>query len=273
MSDFHRGGTSTSLVSTEPVPRRPLTTSVRPAPPAPHGPSLVAENPQLRRARSDLLKRAAEPGAAMEAFAAELIERGASLEWVCHSLIPDVARQLGHDWEEDRASFVDVTVTVCRLEQLVARLYQAAAPESAPAKWFGRVLVGAVPGEQHTLGVTLVAEALRSDGWDVALTPIEAEQVVLLNQLATEWFDLLALSASSERLLSRLPSLLRALRRASRNPGVRILLGGRPFCERGDLAEAYGADGSAASADRAVALAREFRQEGRRRPAAAPVLG
>lgn len=123
----------------------------------------------------------------------------------------------------------------------------------------GRALVGPVPGEQHTLGVMLVAEALRKDGWDVLLTPLDAEQVVLLQQVSHEWFDVIALSVSSERLVRRVPALLRSLRRSAQNPDMRILLGGRPFCEEHDLAESYGADGTASDAARAVALARMFR--------------
>ena len=46
-----------------------------------------------------------------------------------------------------------------------------------------------------------------------------------------------------------------ALRRASRNPDLVILVGGRVFSERPELAQDVGADGTAADGELAVALA------------------
>lgn len=275
MSDSLRGGSSTSLVPASSAPHRAAAKAAYPrrTPPT----AAARANPthvSLPDACAELLRRAALPGSALEAYAEQLVREGEAVDWVCHELIPAVARRLGHAWEEDSSSFVDVTVVVCRLEQLVSRLHQEAATEVAlMAGWVGRALVGPVPGEQHTLGVMLVAEALRKDGWDVLLTPQDAEQVVLLQQVSHEWFDVIALSVSSERLVRRVPSLLRSLRRSARNPGMRILLGGRPFCEQHDLAETYGADGTASDAARAVALARLFRPEPRNRTGVVDVAG
>ncbi|HMV31902.1 MAG TPA: hypothetical protein PKA50_07245, partial [Gemmatimonadales bacterium] len=64
-----------------------------------------------------------------------------------------------------------------------------------------------------------------------------------------------------------------SLRRSARNPDMRILLGGRPFCEQHDMAETFGADGTASDAARAVALARMFRPEPRIRAGVADVAG
>lgn len=275
MSDSLRGGSSTSLVPSSPAAHRGAAKAAYPrrSPQA----AVARVNPahvSLADACSELLRRAALPGNALEAYAEQLVREGESVDWVCHELIPAVARRLGHEWEEDSSSFVDVTVVVCRLEQLVSRLHQEAATEAAlAAGWVGRALVGPVPGEQHTLGVMLVAEALRKDGWDVLLTPLDAEQVVLLQQVSHEWFDVIALSVSSERLVRRVPALLRSLRRSARNPDMRILLGGRPFCEQHDLAETFGADGTASDSARAVALARMFRPEPKHRTEAVDVAG
>jgi len=56
------------------------------------------------------------------AYVETVRQRGASLEAICLGLLAPAARRLGELWEEDECNFMQVTVGLCRLHQLLREL-------------------------------------------------------------------------------------------------------------------------------------------------------
>jgi methanogenic corrinoid protein MtbC1 len=99
------------------------------------------------------------------AYVRTLLDAGTPLDQLYLELLAPAARQLGALWESDDCSFVEVTVGLGRLQLLLrdlSQLFLAPAPAGDPV---GTVLLTAVPGEQHTLGLVMVGEFLLRDGW------------------------------------------------------------------------------------------------------------
>lgn len=119
----------------------------------------------------------------------------------------------------------------------------------------GRILLSVVPGEQHSLGVVMLGEFFRREGWDLTLAPLGTASEDLLHLVQQEWFDVIALSVACDDHLSRLRCLVRDLRRNARNRELRVLVGGRIFDDEGKLAGRFGVDGFAPDATAAVQLA------------------
>ena len=96
---------------------------------------------------------------------------------------------------EDKADFVDVTIGVSRLQRLV-HLFEGLGqiPEYDAKR---RVLLAAAPGEQHSLGSTIVQKFLRAGGWHVwsCASPNIAEPAEIV---ATEWFGVVGFSLGSD---------------------------------------------------------------------------
>lgn len=183
-----------------------------------------------------------------------MLGSGISEETVLIDLFSPAARELGALWEDDRCSFADVTIGLCRLEQLVQELAERG--DTAPA--LGRdALFTVTPGDQHSFGVTVVADVFRRAGWR-ALAEANADQDELTGLLAARRFDLVGLSVHHDERLEAVPPFIRALRSASRHADVRVLVGGRVFTDRPGLAAAMGADGTAPDARAAVRLAAEL---------------
>jgi methanogenic corrinoid protein MtbC1 len=67
--------------------------------------------------------------------------------------------------------------------------------------------------------------------------------------------DIVGLTVSVERHATPLTRTIASVRRASRNPGILVLVGGRVFTDRPGLATEIGADGTAADGQLAVTLA------------------
>jgi methylmalonyl-CoA mutase cobalamin-binding subunit len=91
----------------------------------------------------------------------------------------------------------------------------------------------------------MVAEFFRRAGWDVWDEPAVPANANLVQLVRAERFDIVGLSLASEIHLDGLARGIRALRRASRQRSVGILVGGPLFVEHPDLVARVGADATA----------------------------
>jgi methanogenic corrinoid protein MtbC1 len=195
------------------------------APPAPDlgGGAVDARMPVTASEVAELARLAADedfPSAL--AFVEKLAGEGLVLESILLDLLAPAARLLGTDWEEDKRSFTEVTTGLGTLQQIVNVL----GPKfERPTAGRGFVVLVGAPGEQHTLGLHLVGELLRRAGWGVHVAPTMSESD-LLDLVASEDVDMVGFSVSNENLLKPLARTIAAVREASMNPAMLIMLGG-----------------------------------------------
>jgi methanogenic corrinoid protein MtbC1 len=183
--------------------------------------------------------------------------RGASLEAVCLGLLAPAARELGLLWEEDECDFMQVTVGLCRLHQLLRELGPEFRCESMSATTERNILLSPVPGDQHTFGITLVAQFLRKAGWQV-MSDFSGSTEELLEIVRTHWFAAVGFSVGSETRIDQLPRVIQAVRHASHNRSVGILVGGPLLVARPELAAEVGADATARDGLMAVQRAEQI---------------
>jgi MerR family transcriptional regulator, light-induced transcriptional regulator len=187
-----------------------------------------------------------------DAWVAALAERGMARDSLYLEVLAPAARQLGVWWSDDRCSFVDVTVGLWRLQQIIQRLAGTDLGEASDSR--RRLLLLPEPGEQHTFGLIMLAGFFRRDGWCVFEGPLES-RTQIESLVAREDFGVVGLSIGSEARVDALQQTVRAVRAKSKNAAVGIMVGGTPFIGRPDLVSAVGADCTAANAQRAVAEA------------------
>jgi methylmalonyl-CoA mutase cobalamin-binding subunit len=160
-------------------------------------------------------------------------------------------------WEEDRCDFAQVTIALGRLQQ-VARLlsprFQAAATAKSGAN---SLLLLPTPGEQHSFGLLILAEFFQRAGWRVAGGP-KSTGINAAEMARQVWFDIAGFSIGSERLVEDLARTIRQVRRASRNRGLCVLVGGSLLRERPELAAAVGADAMAMDPPAALRVATDL---------------
>lgn len=186
-------------------------------------------------------------------FIDRLRAEGMSTEMVLLEVLTPAARYLGTEWEEDKLSFVDVTLGLSRLQQLL-RVYSSsfeADIETAKKPSGRRMLLSAMPGEQHTFGMSVVEEFFRRGGWEVTSNAMATRQD-LLSCCRDQWFDVVGLSASGDSSVALLPSLIRSIRDIALNRSVRVIVGGCAFLNNPDNAVELGADLGAANGRDAV---------------------
>ncbi|GAP34391.1 cobalamin B12-binding domain-containing protein [Piscinibacter sakaiensis] len=180
---------------------------------------------------------------------------GVPLESLYLDLLAPAAQRLGALWEADRCDFTQVTVGLWRLQQIVHEVGRRPwLPVQSGGAAGRRALLMPAEGSQHTFGLLLVGEFFRRAGWDVAGDPTLAlDQATAL--LAGSWFDVVGISIGSECHVEGVASAILALRKASLNPTVAVLVGGPVVPLWPDFVVRVGADATAPDAASAVAVA------------------
>jgi methanogenic corrinoid protein MtbC1 len=202
-------------------------------------------------------------------FIRGILAEGATIEAVYLDLLAPSARQLGVLWENDDCDFVEVTVSLGRMQRALrdlSQLFLADAVHGAPV---GSALLTCTPGEQHTLGVIMVGEFLLRDAWRVSVGAPWSEHD-LLTLVRTEWFDVIGFSVGAADRLPGLKRDIQQLTAASRNPHVQIMVGGPVFSEHPEAVEDVGANALAGDAREAPQVARLLLAAARRAMADAP---
>lgn len=178
------------------------------------------------------------------AYVEGLRARGMTLERLYLDLFAVVAQRLGQLWTEDLCSFADVTVGLVRLQGLLREYSPAFLPPLEVRDPRRCALLIPVPGEQHTFGLVMVAEFFLRAGWEVCGDPmISAEE--LSSTVRNRWFAVAGISVGNDDRLDMVATLIRRVRRDSCNRGIGVMVGGRIFAEKPELAGLVGADATA----------------------------
>lgn len=224
-------------------------------PPAPR-PDLVPQAATIDAGEVDRFARlliASDDGEARRVVDSLLLS-GALRESLYVSLLAPAARRLGDLWLEDECTFGDVTVGVGRLQRTLREL-AATADSTVRSPIDGhRVLLLASPGEQHTLGLSIVSECFRAARWDVTCTT-DTHAPDPVSTVKSEWFDAIGFSAGTHTRLDWLALAIADVRRTSRNSAILVLVGGPVFSIHPEYVATVGADASAPDGQQAPVVA------------------
>lgn len=242
-----------SLIEDEIIPRllaahRMTETELRPRldQPAPVGARLDPDSVADRAIGCDA-------GGMVQVFE-DAIARGADLETLLVDVLAPAARCLGARWEQDSADFIDVTMGLWRLQEVVHELTGRDLGSDLYPRAGRRILCAVAPGDDHSFGSVILEEFFRRAGWE-ANSCRAATRPELLAAMLGDWYDVVALTVTVEQPSATLANLVAALRASSRNPAVLIMVGGRIFSEQPGLADAIGADATASDARGALSRA------------------
>ena len=201
---------------------------------------------------ADLAQASLESLPSVEIKLEQLLAQGWGMEQLYLQGIAATARQLGQWWLSDQIHFASLTLAVGHLQELVLR-------------WEGRFLRSAdpLPGasrrvallagdfqDQHSLGLLMLQAFFKRDGWQVHPTAGMTE-ASLLAHVKTFHVDLLGLSVATDRRLPQTRQLIEALRQASLNPKLQVMVGGPLLMAHPEVAHDLGGDFLGLEADQA----------------------
>lgn len=218
-------------------------------------PRHVAAERDPRMASLAMLLVAADPSEAFALLDILHAEAG-SLRASCMWVSEPAARDLGDLWASDEVSEFDVTLGLGRLQQSFRKLCLEADHNDRPQERLrGRILIAPLPGEQHLMGAVFDAEMMWREGWDTRCEFPE-DTATLTRLVKREWFDVvdlsLSLAFSREDWMPRMASTISAVRAASLNPALVVVVRGRVFFDHDEplpeVIHSVGADGASTAA-------------------------
>ena len=182
------------------------------------------------------------------------ITKGASVETICLDLLAPAARRLGEMWEANECDFLDVTMGLWRLQEVMREVAARSPAVMGGVTLPYSALFSPMPGDNHNFGTLMIEEVFARGGWRSEAL-VKPERRELLDRLARQPFDLIGLTLARDCPSTALGNLIKAMRNVSANPHIIVLVGGRMINENPGVAIEVGADGTGADALTALELA------------------
>lgn len=250
-ADEDKADNVNSIIENQIIPRLLMahTTSDKGAP-RPRGARAITPEEAARFAELPLRLEAASLLEEVDGF----IAKGASVETICLDLLAPAARMLGEMWDRDECDFLDVTMGLWRLQEVMREVAARSPVEGGEIHAPRTALFSPMPGDHHNFGVLMIEEVFTRGGWR-AEALVKPERRELLDRLAHQRFDLVGLTLARDCPSAALGNLVKAVRKVSANPNIIVLVGGRMINENPDIAKEVGADGTGADALAALELA------------------
>jgi MerR family transcriptional regulator, light-induced transcriptional regulator len=190
-----------------------------------------------RHVASQLIRRAVEGGTSIRDIYLQVFQRS--------------QHEIGRLWQTNQLSVAQEHYCTAATQLIMSQLY----PYIFASEKNGRALVATcVSGDLHEIGVRMVSDFFEMEGWDTFYLGANTPKPDLLRTLEQRRADVLAVSATMTFHVRAVADLIEAVH-AEHGDRVKVLVGGYPFNIAPDLWRRVGADGSAADALEAVALA------------------
>lgn len=185
----------------------------------------VRDAARLSRLYLEALRAVNAPGAYRVASGA--LEHGMSLPVLYQRVITPAMYEVGELWEKGVVTVADEHAATVLTHRVLAGLRpptQISLDEGEGAAR-PRVVLAAVEGERHALGLRMVADVLEEAGYCAICLGADVPTEALLQSLAAFSPDLLALSATMPELAPTLESVAARARRE--HPQVTVVVGGQ----------------------------------------------
>jgi len=194
---------------------------------------------QLTRLYLDAVRAADAPGAFR--VAAGALASGMTIPELYQRVIAPAMHEIGELWVKGALTVADEHLATALTHRVLAAL--------RPPVWVGvgseqpvvarrRVMLAAVEGEQHALGLRMAADVFEDAGFESIYLGADVPIGALLQALDSLSPDLLALSATMPELAPELDQVALAVRHA--HPRLKLLFGGQaasPLVAEGTLVQ------------------------------------
>ena len=128
--------------------------------------------------------------------------------------------------------------------------------QQAKVKAAGKVAAGTVKGDLHDIGKNLVCMMLEGAGFEIMDLGTDVSPEKFVDAVQNGKADIIALSALLTTTMPNMQTTIEALKTAGLRSQAKVIIGGAPVTD--SYARQIGADGYAADASRAVALAKSL---------------
>ncbi|HEU4324209.1 MAG TPA: cobalamin-dependent protein [Roseiflexaceae bacterium] len=200
----------------------------------------------------EALRRGDRRGAQVVARAA--LARGADIRDLYMHVFQPALYEVGRLWEANQFTVAQEHLATAITQSIMAQL----AGELLARPPLGRTLLATcIGGEHHEVGIRMVSDFFELEGWDVIYLGANVPIPDVVQMVASQRADLLAISVTLSGHVTKARDLIAAVRASPSGARCRIMVGGQPFVRSPDLCTVVGADFTACDARQAVQRAQK----------------
>jgi diguanylate cyclase (GGDEF)-like protein len=154
--------------------------------------------------------------------ARQALGEGMGVAGLYQRVIAPAMWRIGELWEQGTISVADEHLATALTHQAMASIY---GPSLGHKVKPGRILMAAVEGEQHALGLRMAADVIELAGYETIYLGADVPTADLLQAVAARSPDLVGLSATMPSSIHALDRAIAEIRRV--NPDLIVLFGGQ----------------------------------------------
>jgi methanogenic corrinoid protein MtbC1 len=182
----------------------------------------------------------------------EAVRAGTPVRDIYMEVFQPVQREAGRLWHLNQVSVAEEHWVTAVTQVAMACLSDRLAAEKALGM---TILTACVGGEQHELGARMVSDFFEMDGWRTCYLGANTPCAAVVEAVRASGADVLALSATITSHVYDVAKIIGILRDDAELENTQVLVGGYPFNVAPKLWRSVGADGYAADAAAAPAVA------------------
>lgn len=171
----------------------------------------------------------------------------------CAAAIADALRIIGDQYAAGEAFIPDLFGASKVAKLALALITDEIKKQGKKVQSLGKVLIGTVFGDIHSIGKDIVTTLLFADGFEVIDLGVNVKAEDFLRAVIAQQPDVLALSALLTTTAMEQRNVIEGLKRAGLRDKVKVLVGGSAINQ--EFADHIGADGYAATGPSGVKVA------------------
>ncbi len=197
----------------------------------------------------------AESEAKVKELTQKAVDEGYPVKEILDNGLVKGINVIGQMWKDGEAFIPEVLVSakVMRAGTEVIKELM----DKSGIKPIGKVVIGTVKGDVHSIGKSLVAMMMENVGFEVHDLGVDIAPERFVEAVKAQEADLLAMSALLTTTMPSIKDTLEALKESEMGSQIKTMIGGAVVTQ--EYADEIGADGYAPDAVSAVAKAKELR--------------
>jgi len=172
-----------------------------------------------------------------EALARKALDEGYQPEAIFKEVLGPTLQEVGQLWKEGKVYMPEAVVSIDTF-QIVKGMIEAS--HGKKAETVGKVVIGTVAGNVHTLGKKMIIGMLEASGFEVINLGENVAAPTFVETVRQARPDILGLGCYTTNAIFSLRTVFEALKASGLRDGVRVILGGEATSQ--ELADELGAD-------------------------------
>lgn len=170
--------------------------------------------------------------------------------------LTDAIRDIGDAFGKGELFLPDLVCAAEVLKKAIPIITEEINKQGKLSKAVGKVVIGTVLGDIHSIGKGMVATLLYASGFDVIDLGINVKSEEFLKAVKENKPDILAMSALLTTTAMEQKNVIEGLKKEGLRDKVKVIIGGSPINQ--EFADSIGADGYGATAPDGVKVAKKL---------------